>query len=358
MGFFSKLWKKVTKPFKAVGKAIKKTVQKVGKVVNKLGIVGQIGLALILPGVGSMLGSAIGGLGTLGATLGASSNALLSVAGKIITGAAKFATGVGRAFQTVTSGVKNFIGEFGKTAASKLGFNVEGAAGIFFGTEGAFETALQSTKDTWGSSTWGFGDAYNAAVDDTISVLTPTEEVVKPGDPFAAPDATVTDIIPEVPESSLLGPSRPMPEGIPVVDALPPVNIMPTEQIVAQVPNMAALSEIDIPQVEVPDQPSLFSRATTAVKEEVGDFVSTAMAKPISTAIAGYNAYKAYTAEAPEYDYTTSGVVMDVGQGAAFQAAPIDFISSAQMPYGYQASQADRIYQGGAWQRRMMGGFA
>lgn len=339
MGFFSKLWKKVTKPFKAVGKAIKKTVQKVGKVVNKLGIVGQIGLALILPGIGGMLGQAIGGMASWAGNVG-------GIVGKIVGGAAKFASTVGRTFQTVTAGIKNFVGEFAKTAATKLGFNIEGAATNFFGEGGAFDIAGKETMKVWDTSTWG------QAVDSVVSDPAITGEVTT--------DAVVREPIDiEVPEPSLLEPVSTMPEGIPVVDALPPVEIMPTEQIIKQVPNMKVLSEFDIPEVEVPQQPSLFQRATTAVKEEAAGMVDYALSKPISTAIAGYQAYKSYTAPEVDYgDYTSPGIVMDVGQGAQFQAPTIDFIASAQMPYGYQASRADQVYQGGAWQRKMMGGFA
>ena len=55
MGFFKKLFKGVKKVFKKVGKGIKKVVGKVGKFMNKTGIVGQIALSFLLPGIGAAL---------------------------------------------------------------------------------------------------------------------------------------------------------------------------------------------------------------------------------------------------------------------------------------------------------------
>jgi hypothetical protein len=42
MGFFSKLWKGIKKPFKAIGKAVKGAFKSFGKLVNKAGILGQV----------------------------------------------------------------------------------------------------------------------------------------------------------------------------------------------------------------------------------------------------------------------------------------------------------------------------
>ena len=52
MGFFKKLFRGVKKVFKKVGKGIKKVVGKVGKFMNKIGIVGQIAMSFLLPGIG------------------------------------------------------------------------------------------------------------------------------------------------------------------------------------------------------------------------------------------------------------------------------------------------------------------
>ena len=59
MGFLSKAWKKikggVKGAFKKIGKGIKSAFKSFGKFMNKIGIVGQLGMAFILPGIGGML---------------------------------------------------------------------------------------------------------------------------------------------------------------------------------------------------------------------------------------------------------------------------------------------------------------
>ena len=59
MGILSKIWKKTggRAVWKKLGKTIKSAVMKVGKFMNKIGIVGQIALGLLLPGIGSALGA-------------------------------------------------------------------------------------------------------------------------------------------------------------------------------------------------------------------------------------------------------------------------------------------------------------
>jgi hypothetical protein len=125
MGFFKKIFKGIKKVFKKIGRGIKKGFAKFGKFMNKIGIVGQIAMMFILPGIG---GALLKGLGTLGATLSASSSLILQGAGAVLQGAANFATTVGNVFSTVTKGIT----EFGKTALNKIpGINIKGAAANF-----------------------------------------------------------------------------------------------------------------------------------------------------------------------------------------------------------------------------------
>ena len=74
MGFFSKIFKGVKKVFKKIGRGIKKVFKKVGKFMGKVGVVGQIALGFLLPGVGALIGKAAG------AMMG-SSSAIVSGAG-------------------------------------------------------------------------------------------------------------------------------------------------------------------------------------------------------------------------------------------------------------------------------------
>jgi hypothetical protein len=209
MGFFSKLFKGVKKVFKKIGKGIKKVATKVGKFMGKIGIVGQIAMSFILPGVGGALLKTLGGtLGKVAAWAGtAGGNALVQGAKAVIGTATKFVTQTARAFNTVTSGVKNFIGEVGKTALNKIpGVNFEGAANNFFGTGGAFERAAGATAETWnttiGSAKWM--DQF---------------------DPLAGAKQTtsqIADIVADTTEAIGYTPASPLPEGFrPGIDTLP-----------------------------------------------------------------------------------------------------------------------------------------
>ena len=118
MGFFSKVFKGIGKVFRKIGRGLKKVVAKIGKFMGKIGIVGQIALGLLLPGVGSMLS---GMLGSVGGALAGSSNILLRGAGQFIEKAISLGTQVGKAFSTVTEGVTKVVGETVGTFANELG---------------------------------------------------------------------------------------------------------------------------------------------------------------------------------------------------------------------------------------------
>jgi hypothetical protein len=228
MGFFSKLFKGVKKVFKKIGKGIKKVATKVGKFMGKIGIVGQIAMSFILPGVGGALLKTLGGtLGKVAAWAGtAGGNALVQGAKAVIGTATKFVTQSARAFNTVTSGVKNFIGEVGKTALNKIpGVNFKGAADNFFmgkdgffGADTAFGKAAGATAETWnttiGSAKWmnQFDPTYQRTQAAVSRPMLKTDSIVD--DPFAdaldptreaAPSFKVD--VPEMPEMPLLEPS-------------------------------------------------------------------------------------------------------------------------------------------------------
>ena len=113
MGFFSKVFKGVKKVVKKIGKGIKSAFAKVGKFMNKLGIVGQIALGLMLPGIGASLGKwAITAMG--------SSNAIVAAAGQFVNAAVSIGTKVSGAFKTVTEGVFKVVGQTVGTALNKI----------------------------------------------------------------------------------------------------------------------------------------------------------------------------------------------------------------------------------------------
>ena len=118
MGIFRKLWKGVKKVFKKIGKGIKKVAGKVGKFMDKIGIVGQIALMFILPGLGNMLMS---GLQGAAAWMTASQYAIVRGAGAVLNTALKFAVTAGNIYRTVTGAVTDFIGTAGRYIGGKMG---------------------------------------------------------------------------------------------------------------------------------------------------------------------------------------------------------------------------------------------
>ena len=155
MGFFKKIFRGVKKVFKKIGRGIKKVVKGVGKFMNKIGIVGQIAL-MFLP-IGPMLSAFMKGFqgvaaGIVGAgvNMGGFLGSVVKGAGLVLQKAHAFAGAVGNTFRTVTDGIKTFVGEFGKTALSKIPgnpFGVTDAAQNFFGTEGAWSRVQSNIVD-------------------------------------------------------------------------------------------------------------------------------------------------------------------------------------------------------------------
>ena len=113
MGWLSKVWKGVKKTVKKIGKGIKSAFKSVGKFMGKLGIVGQIGLGLLLPGLGQMLG-------TWAVTAMGSANALVAGAGHFVNAAIQIGTKASSVFKTVTQGVTKVIGQTVGTVINKI----------------------------------------------------------------------------------------------------------------------------------------------------------------------------------------------------------------------------------------------
>lgn len=144
MGIFKKIFKGIGKVFKKIGRAIKKGFKKFGKFMGKIGIVGQLAMMFILPGIGGALMKGLGGMAGKMASLtgkfaGLQGSALGSVVkgvGTVLKSAHGFVqTGV-NAFKTVTSGIM----EFGKTALNKIpNIDISGAKANFFGSDSVME---------------------------------------------------------------------------------------------------------------------------------------------------------------------------------------------------------------------------
>ena len=205
MGFFKKIFKGIGKVFKKIGKGIKSAFKKFGKFMGEAGILGQIAMMFILPGVGQLLGkawSAIAGQTATQATASAAGQAAASAAAEAGSSAAqataagvakesatkaaidagtqvatkkatglmaggKLARGVGkvmqftgkvvgtpgRVFSNITQGVTETLGNFAKTASNNIfGTNFTTAAGdtlsgkFFSGGDSAFGQSFGKTS--------------------------------------------------------------------------------------------------------------------------------------------------------------------------------------------------------------------
>jgi len=141
VGFFSKIWKGVKKTVKKIGKGIKSAFKKFGKFMNKIGIVGQVAMMFILPGIGAALGGAFtGAAGALASnTLGGALGAVGQAAGKVMQFVGSAVSKAGNVYSNITKGVTETLGNFAKTATNKLASKVgmenvfSDAAANFFG---------------------------------------------------------------------------------------------------------------------------------------------------------------------------------------------------------------------------------
>jgi len=154
MGLFKKIFKGVKKVFKKVGKTIKKTIGKVGKFMDRIGLVGQIGLSLLLPGIGAamsgMWGTAVGGMQAYSG-LGSS---IINAAGGFLNTATNLAVTAGNAFSSLSQGIIGTVGETLKLGAQKLGLG-DFATRLGFETLGTSinSASLESIQGQFGKIT-------------------------------------------------------------------------------------------------------------------------------------------------------------------------------------------------------------
>ena len=326
MGFFKKVFKGIGKVFRKIGRGIKKVVGKVGKFFGKFGIIGQIGLGLLLPGVGSMLS---GMLGSVGGALAGSSSALLSGAGKFIQGAINLGTKVGNAFSTVTEGVTKVIGEATGAVLNKI----PGAGDLLKNISGG---RINITDNNW-SSVW---ETAQTAVQDSIAA----------GKDIFTTMATGPDTAALIQETGYEAPSygdlKYDPKDIPDLSK----------------PPMPALEEIQVTAQRIPTEPtSLLDRGITAIKEapeRLGEAaISTIenypkeIASKIKSGVTTQAMQKLGLEDEPVYNITNvSGYVptidmsgaSDIGIASA-QFNPIDYMANnseamSLKPFGFNAN--------------------
>lgn len=172
MGFFKKIFKGIKKVFKKIGKGIKSAFKKIGKFMGKIGIIGQIGLALILPGIGQMLSAGLQGLGGAMAGYSGFGSTIVNAAGKFIQGAVKVAGRTSKFFSSVTDGVKNVIGETVGAAAKSLGVTPESFIGKGLGKVG-IDVGSASWEGVWTKTQTAFTDAVAAGKNIFVPTVDP-----------------------------------------------------------------------------------------------------------------------------------------------------------------------------------------
>ena len=134
--FVKKVAKKtgIAKIFKEVGRGLKKVVVEFGKFMDKIGVVGQIAVTLMLPAIGGFL---LKTAGTAVNALAGSSNILLKAVGKVGQYAVKAVTKTGNVFRNLTKGVGETIKGFSQTLGNKIASTLpDGALKNFFANSG------------------------------------------------------------------------------------------------------------------------------------------------------------------------------------------------------------------------------
>ena len=120
MGFFSKVWKGIKGTFKKIGKGIKKTFNKFGKFMGKIGILGQVAMMFILPGIGSALLKSVMKLAHWGSEAGGLIGGIAKGAAWTLGKAAEFAKYAKGRFGDLTQPITGFFKTAGKYVGSKL----------------------------------------------------------------------------------------------------------------------------------------------------------------------------------------------------------------------------------------------
>ena len=139
MGLLSSAWKSIKGGFKKIGKTVKKGFKKFGKFMGKFGILGQLAMSFILPGIGGMfvkglgsmlgVGSNITSLSTLAGNLAGSTSTIAKVAGHALEYGRIAVNAATAPFKTVTSLVTNF----GKGAINGITSRIPGMGNVFEG---------------------------------------------------------------------------------------------------------------------------------------------------------------------------------------------------------------------------------
>jgi len=329
MGIFKKIGKGIKTGFKSIGKKLRKAYKSFGKFMGKIGILGQIGMMLILPAIGTALMGAMGsmfstvvgqtgaqaasaaatsaaagtatasqvalntavaaggttasaataaaGSGLLGATGAGVGGTVMRGAGAVLKAAGNFAQVGGNAFSTVTEGISTFIGELGKGALNKAGISIEGAAANL---GEAWQNVQTNVEMNIGKTTSAFTKAFKSptAVPELASSV-PTTTVPAPdaqtgggtGASFGESARNVaikrsTEAVTQLAKT-------------PAVTELNAVSTYPGDILRAQQSAMGGTDAVTAQLAKTPVDPSLLARVGTALQDLPKQIKTAAAAK-------------------------------------------------------------------------------
>tara|TARA_B100001093_G_scaffold517062_1_gene597493 strand:+ start:4039 stop:5232 length:1194 start_codon:yes stop_codon:yes gene_type:complete len=183
MSFFKKIFKGVKKVvkgvgkvFKKIGRGIKKAVVGIGKFMDKIGIVGQIGLSLLLPGIGAAIGNLAGSM-MASTTTGILGSAIRG-AGTVLNAAVNVGSKVSGVFKTVTEGVTKVVGNVAGAALNKI----PGADKLVSAlTKGKIDLNNYSFKNAWTAAQGAISDVAAQGADlFSMDTLTANNKFIKP----------------------------------------------------------------------------------------------------------------------------------------------------------------------------------
>ncbi len=162
MAFFSKIWKGIKTGVKSIGQKIKKAAVSVGKFMDKIGIVGQIALMFVLPGIGAMLAKGA-------SMMAAAASPILSGVGKVLQTAGKFASTAGNAFKTVTDGVSGFVSKVGGSFINTVSKGLGGSGTLISSAPTTVTEGFKQWMGGMAESAKGITSPFTKAATDAVT---------------------------------------------------------------------------------------------------------------------------------------------------------------------------------------------
>jgi len=192
MGFLSKVWKGIKSGFKKVGKAIKSGIKSVGKFFNKLGVVGQVAMFFILPGIGEFLAASFNGAAGWMAGYQGLGQTAINATGEFLKAAGTRVSGL---YSSITKGVKNVIGETATNIASSLGVDPTSKTGKFLSSLNV--NVVEPGTAEWGSVFDAAAQGLEKTIESTGQLFTGVPEPTTPVASSITPDKDTTSILEE-----------------------------------------------------------------------------------------------------------------------------------------------------------------